>query len=458
MLDDVIKRELDSIVGAENVLTDEESRASYSRDATGWVGVPDAVVRPRDTEQVAGLVALAYENSIPVTPRGAGTGLRGGSVPAGAGIVLSMERMNAAPRVHKQDLYAEVAPGVVTGEFQTLVESMGLFYPPDPASRAVCTIGGNVAECASGLRGLKYGTTRRYVLGLETVTPDGGVVFTGARTVKSVAGYDITRLMVGSEGTLGVITSAVLRLLPLPQSRLALSAAFSDIRTACEAASRMMGSGLTPATLEIMDGVCVHAVSGFLQERQTGEVLLLAEFDGAPSVCAESLERASGILRDEFRADVESGLESGEGEGLLRARREILPALGRLRPTILMETVAVPVSKLPAMAGEIVRLGAKHNVQLALFGHAGAGSIHTAFLTDSKDREEMSRVKSAVSEMKQACADLEGNMSGERGIGLDTAPYVKLEVGQSGYDVMRSFKDSLDPRGIMNPGKMFFES
>jgi glycolate oxidase len=457
MLSDAVIKKLGSIVGPDNVLGDAESIVSYSYDATRWRGEPDAVVRPRDTAEVARVVALAYEDSIPVTPRGAGTGLSGGSVPARGGIILSTERMNTAPQIHKEDLYAEVAPGVVTEKLQRLVEARGLFYPPDPASQAACTIGGNIAECAGGLRGLKYGTTRHYVLGLEVVSPEGKVLFAGARTVKSVAGYDIARLMVGSEGTLGVITSAILRLLPLPQSRLALSAGFSDIRTALEAVSRMIAGGLLPATLEIMDGTCTRAVSGYLKESLGDDVLLLAEFDGMPSVCKESVERAALLLVDEFRAHVRTEVDPGEREKLWRARRAVLPALTRLRPTILLEDVTVPRSKLPAMAGEIVKIAAKYSVQTAVFGHAGDGNIHPAFLTDSKDGDEMTRVKSAVAEMMQACVDLEGTVSGEHGVGLDKKPYLKLEIGQSGYDVMRSLKDSIDPKGIMNPGKMFFE-
>lgn len=457
MLGEAIIKKLRSILGPDNVLDDAESCVSYSYDATRWRGEPDVVVRPRDTGEVARVVGLAFENSIPVTPRGAGTGLSGGSVPARGGIVLSTERMNAAPRIHKEDLYAEVAPGVVTEKVHSLVEARGLFYPPDPASQATCTIGGNIAECAGGLRGLKYGTTRRYVLGLEFVSPEGKVLFAGARTVKSVAGYDVARLIVGSEGTLGIITSAVLRLLPLPQSRRALSAGFSDVRTALEAVSRMVGDGLLPAVLEMMDGACTRAVSGYLKESPGGDVLLLAEFDGMPSVCEENARRAARLLKDEFRAAVRIEVEPGEREKLWQARRAVLPALTRLRPKILLGDITVPRSKLPAMAEEIVRIGDKYSVQVAVFGHAGDGNIHPTFLTDGKDSDEMTRVKSALAEMMQVCVDLEGTVSGEHGVGLDKKPYLKLEIGQSGYDVMRSLKNSIDPRGIMNPGKMFFD-
>jgi glycolate oxidase len=457
MLDGSLINKLGAMVGPENVLGDDESRVAYSSDATGWKAEPDVVVRPRDTGEAAGVVALAYENSIPVTPRGAGTGLSGGSVPAAGGIVLSAERMTGAPRVHKEDLYAEVAPGVVTGEFQKAVESMGLFYPPDPASRAICMLGGNIAECAGGPRGLKYGNTRHYVLGLEIVTPQGKVLFTGARTVKSVAGYDVTRMMVGSEGTLGFITSAVLRLLPLPQARKALSAGFRDLKAASEAVSQLIGSGLLPSALEIMDGECTRAVSDYIKEDPGGAALLLAEFDGMPSVCDENAARAASMLEKEFKARVRLESGAGEHERLWRARRAVLPALTRLRPTTLLEDITVPGSKLPAMVEEIGKIAARYDVRVAVFGHAGHGNIHPTFLTDSKDSDEMARVRSAIGEMMQACVDLEGTVSGEHGVGLDKKPYLKLEVGQAGYKVMKSLKDSLDPRGIMNPGKMFYE-
>jgi glycolate oxidase len=457
MLGEAIIKKLRSIVGPENVIDDTESCIPYSSDASLWKGEPDVVIRPRDTGEVVRVIALAYENSIPVTPRGAGTGLSGGSIPAGGGIVLSTERMNAAPQIHKEDLYAEVSPGVVTEKVRKLVEAEGLFYPPDPASQAACTIGGNIAECATGLRSLKYGTTRRYVLGMEVVTPEGGVLFAGARTVKSVAGYDVARLMVGSEGTLGVITSAVLRLLPLPQSRLALTAGFSDITTASEAVSLMLGGGLLPAALEIMDGTCTRAVSSYLKENLGGDVLVLAEFDGMPSVCEESSRRAARLLKDEFRADVRMEAEPGDSEEVWRARRAVIPALRRLRPSLLIEDITVPWSRLAAMVEGIVKIGAKYDVQVAVFGHAGDGSIHPAFLADSKDSDEMARVRSAVTEMMQVCVDLEGTASEEYGVGLDRKPFLKLQIGKSGYDIMRSLKDSIDPRGIMNPGKMFLE-
>ncbi|MGD9139976.1 MAG: FAD-linked oxidase C-terminal domain-containing protein [bacterium] len=457
MLDDALIRKLGEITGPENVLTDDERRAAYSSDATLYKREPDVVVKPRSTEEAARVIALAYENAIPVTPRGAGTGLAGGAIPTAGGMVLSAERMKAEPVVHREDLYAEVAPGIITGDFQRIVESRGLFYPPNPASGAVCTLGGNIAECAGGLRGLKYGSTRRYVLGLELVTPEGKVLTVGARTVKSVAGYDICRLMVGSEGTLGFITSAKLRLLPLPQARRTLSAVFEDLHTATAAAGHLMSEGLLPSSLEVMDEVCTRAVSAHLDESHGEGAILLAEFDGMRSAVSANSDLAAELLKKEFRVDAAATSDpSGSGK-IWRGRFAALPALMKLRPTAIVEDITVPVSKLPVMAGEIGKIAARNNVKIAVFGHAGRGNLHPVFLTDVKDTEEMARAKTAVSAVRQVCIDLEGAVSEERGVGLDREPFTKLEIGQSGYEVVRSLKDALDPRGIMNPGKMFYE-
>jgi glycolate oxidase len=457
MLTESIIKELGKIVGEENVLTDAESRVCYSFDATRYSSKPDVIVKPRDAEEVARLVALAYNEKIPVTPRGAGTGLSGGSVPAGGGMVLSTERMNSAPQIHKADLYAIVQPGVVTEQFQAAVEARGLFYPPDPASQSACTLGGNVGECAGGLRGLKYGTTRNYVLGLEIVTPEGRVIKTGARTVKSVAGYDVTRLMVGSEGTLGVVTSLTLRLLPLPPARRMVACVFADVAGAAEAASEIIASGCVPSVLEIMDDTTVGAVESYIEDSIGGRVLLLAEFDGTRALSDEEASRAIAILKGRTGAAVDGQVESDRAELLWKARRSALPALTRVAPSVVLEDVTVPRSKLPHMIEKARRIAGKYDLRLAVFGHAGDGNIHPTFLIDRKNSGQAKRLDAAISEMMGICIDLGGTISGEHGIGLDKIPFLKLELGKAGYDIMRRLKDSLDPMGIMNPGKMFYD-
>jgi glycolate oxidase len=457
MPSDGIIKELGGVVGDENVLTDDESRVCYSFDATRYSSKPDIVVKPRDTEEVARVVALAYGEQIPVTPRGAGTGLSGGSVPAAGGIVLSTERMNSAPQVHKEDLYAIAQPGVVTEQFQAAVEAKGLFYPPDPASQSACTLGGNVGECAGGLHGLKYGTTRNYILGLEIVTPEGRIVRTGARTVKSVAGYDVTRLMVGSEGTLGVVTSITLRLLPLPPVRRPVACLFEDIAGAAEAASEIIADGCVPSVLELMDYTTVGAVESYLKESIGGRVLLLAEFDGVRSLADEEASRALAVLKGKSGALVDGQVESERADLLWRARRSALPALTRIAPTVVLEDVTVPRSKLRKMIQSAGKAAAKYEIRIAVFGHAGDGNLHPTFLIDRKDSGQVKRLDAAISEIMGICIDLGGTVSGEHGIGIDKMPFLKLELGEAGYEIMRRLKASLDPKGIMNPGKMFYE-
>ncbi len=449
---------LAEIAGKDNVLTDEESLKCYSYDATRYASTPDAVVKPRDTGEISKVLSLAYEEAIPVTPRGAGTGLSGGSVPVKAGIVLSTERMNSTPRIHKEDLYVEAEAGLVTEQLQAVVEAMGLFYPPDPASQSACTIGGNVAECAGGLRGLKYGTTRNYVLGLEMVTPEGKVLRTGARTVKSVAGYDVTRLMVGSEGTLGVVSSAFLKVLPLPPARRVLSCAFDNLGKASEVVSEILGQGLIPSILEIMDEKTVTAVEAHTGEKLGEGVMLLVEFDGTKAICDEDASKAREIIEGKYGGKVMGDVEGPERENVWRARRAVLPALTRLSPTVILEDVTVPRSRLPEMTAKIMKVAERYALRIAVFGHAGDGNLHPTFLTDRKKHDEIKRVNAGISEMMRACIDLGGTISGEHGIGLDKMPFLKLQIGKAGYDIMKRLKVSLDHKGIMNPGKMFYDA
>jgi glycolate oxidase len=458
MLNKSVIERLAGIAGKDNVLTDEESLRCYSYDATRYASSPDAVVKPRDTGEIAKIMTLAWEEALPVTPRGAGTGLSGGSVPVKAGIVLSTERMNSVPRVHKEDLYVEAQAGLVTEHLQSAVEARGLFYPPDPASQSACTIGGNIGECAGGLRGLKYGTTRHYVLGLELVTPEGRVVRTGARTVKSVAGYDITRLMVGSEGTLGVVTSAFLKVLPLPQARRVLSCTFGDLEKASGAVSEILGSSLVPAILEIMDETTVAAVEAHTGEKLGEGVMLLAEFDGTGAICDQDASRTREIVESKFGGRVIGDVDGSRRETVWKARRAVLPALTRLSPTVILEDVTVPRSRLPEMAAKIKKIAERYALRIAVFGHAGDGNLHPTFLTDKNKHDELKRVDAGISEMMRACIDLGGTISGEHGVGLDKMPFLKLELGKAGYDIMKRLKTSLDHKGIMNPGKIFYDA
>jgi glycolate oxidase len=453
---DMITR-LEEVVGKPWVYTDEEALARHSSDATRFGSRPDAVVSPRNTEEVAGVVRLACAEGLPVTPRGAGTGLSGGSIPIKGGIVISTERMNSPAEIHKEDLYAVAAPGLVTEQFHKQVEAVGLFYPPDPASQSLCTIGGNVAECATGLRGLKYGTTRRYVLGLEVVTPGGEVIRMGARTVKNVAGYDVTRLMVGSEGTLGIVTGAILKLLPRPHARRLARCRLRDIIAATEAVTQIMAEGFVPSALEVMDEVTAKAVGAHLGRDMGPGVSLLIEFDGTASACREDASKVEEMLRSKYGSEVEGDVQGNDRDGLWAARRSVLPALERMAPTVVVEDVNLPRSMQPRMASLVGKIAGSHGLAVAVFGHVGAGNMHIAFLTDCKEPRQMKEVEAAVGEVMRGCVDLGGTVSGEYGIGLGKAPFVKLTLGGEGYEIMRRLKASLDPEDIMNPGKMFYD-
>jgi len=448
---------LREILGGDHVFTDEETLVCYSFDATRYRARPDVVVKPTDTEQVARVIKLAYEESIPVTPRGAGTGLSGGSIPARGGIVISAELMNHKPQIHKEDLYVIVEPGVVTEDLQKHLEAKGLFYPIDPASQAACTIGGNVAECASGPRGLKYGTTRNYVLGLEVVDPNGKVIRVGARTVKSVAGYDIARLLVGSEGTLGFITSVTLKVLPLPPARRLLAATFDDVTKAAEAASAIIENRLLPSVIEIMDRMTIEASQSYIGKRIDGVVLLLIEFDGSEAVCDEEASKCMGLLKEDFGGAVDDRVDPDRATLLWEARRSALPALTRVANGVVLEDVTVPRSRLAAMIEKIQVISRNYGIRVAVFGHAGDGNLHPTLLFERKNRDDLKRLEGAIAEMMRACLDLGGTISGEHGIGLDKMPFLKLELSKAGYEIMMNLKRSLDPRNIMNPGKMFYE-
>lgn len=458
MLDKRVIAGLAEIAGKDNVLTDDESLKCYSRDATLYASIPEVVVKPRDTDQISRILALAWEETVPVTPRGGATGLSGGAVPIKGGMVISTERMNSAPRIYKEDLYVEVEPGLVTEKLRQAVEAEGLFYPPDPASQSACTLGGNIAECAAGLRSLKYGTTKDYVLGLELVTPEGNVIRTGARTVKSVAGYDITRLMAGSRGTLGLITSAFLKVLPQPQARKAFAVGFDSVGKASEAAAGVMEQGLTPSILEIMDARAVDAVSSHTGETPGQGVMLLAEFEGTRSLCDEDASKAREICETQFGGRVMTEADGPECERIWRARRAVLPALTAMSPAVIVEDVTVPRIRLAEMAAEMKKVAERYALNMVVFGHAGGGSLHPAFLIDRKRADELKRIRAGMSEMLRTCIDLGGTISGEYGIGLDKAPFLKLEIGTSGYDIMKRLKASLDGKGIMNPGKMFYDA
>ncbi len=453
---DVLVKDLARLLGADRVISQVEDRLCYSYDGTYKTGIPRLVVKPGNTEQVAALVEFAYQREIPLVPRGAGTGLSGGSVPLADGVVVSLTALNRVVELDRVDMLAVVEAGVVTGSLHKAAEAVRLFYPPDPASSAVSTIGGNVAECAGGPRGLKYGVTRDYVLGLEVVLPDGRVINTGGRTIKNVTGYDLTRLITGSEGTLGIITRAVLRLLPLPEHKQTILADFLDLNAAATAITAILAEGIVPAALEIMDDVTIRCVE---KHRSAGlpldaAAILLMDLDGPRETVGQQLNRVGEICRRHGARNIRVAHSTGESAELWQARRAVSPALVQVKPTKISEDATVPRSQVPAMIRRLKEIAARHNLDIAIFGHAGDGNLHPNILVDRRNPAEMARAENAIAEIFEAALALGGTLSGEHGIGLLKRPYLKQEVGSAGMEYMTRLKQAFDPKGIMNPGKI----
>jgi glycolate oxidase len=457
MLKPAVLKELEKIVGHTNLFTDVEELVVYSYDATRLESLPWAVARPASAREVSEILLLANRERFPIVPRGAGSGMSGGSVPASGGLVLSFERMNRILEIDQQNRMAIVEPGVITGDLQREVESLGLFYPPDPASHQFCTLGGNVAECAGGLRAVKYGVTRDYILGLEIVLPTGEIIETGARTLKSVAGYDLTRLIIGSEGTLGVVTKIIVKLLPLPESIQTISAFFSDIRGAAQAVAKISASAIIPRALELIDGGAIRAVENYLKQdisRSSG-AMLLAEVDGPHADTASEIATLERICREAGAIMVKRAENKGEQDQLWKIRRSISPALYTIKPRKINEDIVVPPSRVPDIIDEVQEIAKRYGLLIVTFGHAGDGNIHVNILIEEEER--LNAMK-AVKDVFTAVLRMQGSISGEHGIGLSKANYLPMEVGQHALEAMKKIKRALDPNNILNPGKIFLNA
>lgn len=456
-MDKTLVKDLMHVLPEGSVSVSGEDLVCYGTDATRIEAAPDGVVRPADASSIADIVKVAGAHSCPVVPRGAGTGLSGGCVPVRGGVVVSTERLRAVKDIDTVNLTAVVEPGVVTARLHEAVEREGLFYPPDPASFKACTIGGNVAENAGGLRGLKYGVTRDYVMALKVVLPSGAEVSLGSRTLKSVTGYDLARLMVGSEGTLGFITEATLKLVPRPETRAALLAAYKTLEAASEAVVAIIRSGVVPSTLEIMDDVTIKAVEEHIPAGGVPDcgALLLVEADGSESEVGRQAARLMDVLAATGPIDLRRASEPSEQEKLWKARRSALTALARVSPSVVLEDATVPRSNIPAMVRAISGIADKYELKIGTFGHAGDGNLHPTIITDLREPDNRKKVHAAVGEIFKAALSLGGTLSGEHGIGVAKAGFMEDEVGKAGLAAMRAVKDALDPRGIMNPGKIF---
>jgi len=457
VLSQSIAKELNNIAGKENITTSREDLICYSYDATNQKFLPDAVVFPKSAEEISLILKLANREAFPVIPRGAGSGFSGGSLPVEGGVVVSLERMNKILKIDTDNLVAIVEPGVVTGDFQEEAENMGLFYPPDPSSLKFCTIGGNIAECAGGPRAVKYGVTKDYVLGLEVVLPTGEIINTGVQTAKGVVGYDLTKLMVGSEGTLGIVTKAVLKLLPLPEATKTMFAVFSDMRDAANTVSKIISSKIIPSTLEFMDKESIGCVAGYLPPDLSGsiEAALLIEVDGDKDLIEKEALLIRGICMENSATDVRIAGNRQEAKTLWQARRAISPSMAKLKPNKINEDIVVPRSKIPDAIMGTRDIARKYNIIIANFGHAGDGNIHVNVMIDKSNSGEFERGKTAVEEIFRLVLSLGGTISGEHGIGTAKMPYIGMELSPAAIDVMRRIKQVLDPKGVLNPGKIF---
>lgn len=448
---------LAQIVGAEHVLTAEDELTAYGKDALGETFPPDAVVLPRTAQEVAAIVHVANELLVPLTVRGGGVGYTGGAVPVRGGIVLSTERMNSIKEIAFDDLYAVVEPGVRTYELQQAVEAQGLFYPPDPSSLRDSFIGGNIAENAGGPRSVKYGVTKHYVLGLEVVTPTGDIIRAGGKTTKNVVGFDLVGLMCGSEGLLGIITEATLRLLPLPEATQTVRALFRSMREACACVPQFVRARIVPTAIEVMDRHAIRAVEeafSFGIPREA-EALLLVSVDGGRAEVEREAQIVERILGAGGGFDVQRARNKADEDRLWEVRRALSPAIMRYGTLKLNNDVVVPRSRIPELIERVEEIARRQRVMVVNFGHAGDGNIHVNFMCDREDADAVRRARAAVRETFAAAIELGGTISAEHGIGYTKAPYLDMALSAETIETMMRLKKALDPNWILNPGKVF---
>ena len=456
MLDARILEKLKEIVGPENIATEVQEMICYGYDATQMEFLPDCVVHPDGGAEVSQILALANREGFPVFPRGAGSGFTGGALPKGGGVVLVTTRMNRILRIDTDNLVAEVEPGVVTEIFQIAVEKLGLFYPPDPASLKFSTLGGNVAECAGGPRAVKYGVTKDFVMGLEVVLPTGEVIRTGGETVKGVVGYDLTKLICGSEGTLGVITKIIFKLLPYPDAKKTMLAVFDSIDGAARAVSTIIKGKIIPTTLEFLD----HATLTCVERRfnlgipSEGRAVLLIEVDGDRDLIEKQAGQIHALIKPLGLVQFRIAKDAAESEELWRVRRLVSPSLRDVNPDKFNEDIVVPRSRVPDVIRRIEQIQNRYDIPIVNFGHAGDGNIHVNIMIDKSVPGQEEKAHEAIKEVFQAALDLGGTMSGEHGVGLSKQPFIPMELSCDQIAAMRAIKRALDPRNILNPGKM----
>ena len=453
-----VKDKIKSIVGVNNFSDSSEDKLTYSYDATPLISyLPEAIVFPDNAEQISQLVKLANQEKFAVVPRGSGTGLSGGAVPVENSLLVVMTRWNRILEIDPANLTALVEPGVITGFLQDTVEKMGLFYPPDPGSVNVCTIGGNVANNAGGLRGLKYGVTKNYILGTEMILPDGDLLKTGGKNMKDVAGYNLRDFIVGSEGTLGIITKILLKLIPKPVLSVTLLAYFDKLKDAVFSVADIISAHITPSMMEFIDNTTIRCIEDYthIGLPVDSEAVLLIEVDGRGSIVQEDAETIKQILKRNNCSYIKSAKDKSEADSLKTARRTAFSALARKKPTAILEDATVPRSELPIIIEKVNEAAHKFGVVFGNFGHAGDGNIHPTCLTDERDQNEISRAHQAFEFIFNEAIKLGGTITGEHGTGLAKKQFLENVAGPPGIEMMRKIKASIDENNILNPGKVF---
>ncbi len=450
-----LKKHLEGIVGPERATYAREDLSVYSYDAYTEEYLPDIVLFPVSTEEVSSIMRTAYRENVPVTARGSGTNLAGESVPTRGGIIMCLTQMDKILSVDSENLTATVQPGVVNMDLQQAAEKAGMMYPPDPASWAVATMGGTVGTNAGGPRTLKYGVTKDYLLGLTVVLADGDVLKTGGRTIKNVTGYNLTSLFCGSEGTLGIFTEITVRLIPKPQASRTIRADFARLEDCSDAVAAIIAAGIIPAAMELMNQFSIRAV-----EKSFGlglpidmEGILLVQVDGNSETLKSEIGQIERILCEASATGIVTAEDPQDAERLWLARRAAGPALMRMRPNTITEDVTVPVSNLTAMIRKVVEICERHRIQVGVIAHAGDGNLHPCMVFDRRDEDEFNRVRMVCRDLVPEALALGGTLSGEHGIGIAKAPFLKLEMDPVALRVMKGIKDYFDPKGILNPGK-----
>ncbi|MCK5543431.1 MAG: FAD-binding protein [Desulfobacterales bacterium] len=452
-----ILKKLQKILGKDGIKINKEELFLYSYDATGKSYLPDAVVFPTSEDQISQVLKLANKEFFYVTPRGSGSGMTGGSVPVHGGVVMVLNRLNRIVKIDIDNFYVKVEPGVITGDLHSAVEARGFFYPPDPASSSFCTIGGNVGECAGGPRAVKYGVTRDYVLGLRAVLPSGQVIKTGVETSKGVAGYDLTRLLIGSEGTLAIVSEITLKLIAIPEKVKTMALLFDKIDDAANTVSAIIRESVLPRCIEFMDRASINCVKkdfGF-ELADNIEALLLIEIDGDAEIVDKNFEKLVTFCKNRNVTNIICANNKKETIELWKARKALSPALFKLAPDKINEDIVVPVDKIPQMVKRIELLKKETKLFITCFGHAGDGNIHCNIMYNKQNPTDLIKAQKAVDQLFAITLELGGTITGEHGVGITKMKYLPDEVGEVEILIMKKIKEVFDPKGILNPGKIF---